>query len=254
VRTPDGTIGWVASQYLAGADAGVREIEEPSQYVLTVGGVRLRQQPGTDQPVVVEDLGQGARVTAVSTEQRSADDHVWLEVRTENGDVGWVAREYLRMVSGAGSSAGPDFGLSDEADCQFTFEELWPCIQAAAAEYGTDAEVIAGILMQESTLKNYLVHRDGTGHGLIGLDDNGLLPDFERWSGLECGRGQTATCIPPHQQIEYCAKVIADYGRRYGGAFEACRAWHRGERLRDDAAGVAYEQLIRGHIRSLFGH
>jgi hypothetical protein len=247
-------IGWVASQYLTSADCRVEEIEEPSQYVLVAAGVRLRKRPGTNQPVIIEDLGQGTRVTAVSTQQRSATGYVWLEVRTDDGVVGWVAREFLRLADSGTSTATLDFGLSDAADHQFAFADLWPCIQAAGAEYGIDAEVVAGIVQQESSCKNYRVHLDGTGHGLIGLDDNGLLPDFERWSGLSCGRGQAAISIPPARQIEYCAKVIADYARKYGGAFAAARAWHRGERLRDDTAGQKYERLIRGHIRNLFGH
>src|SRR5262249_49782932 len=162
-----------------------------------------------------EDLGRATHVTAVSTEQRSADDHVWLEVRTDDGKSGWVAREFLRQVTGGGSASttGADFGLSNDANCQFSFQELWPCIQSAAAEYGTDAQVIAGIVQQESHFKNFIVHDDGTGHGLVGIDDNGLMSDFEGWSGLSCGRGAAAIAIPPAVQLEYCARTIADYAR-----------------------------------------
>jgi hypothetical protein len=253
VRTPSGTVGWSAAQYLVAADSPTREIEEPSQYALTAAGVRLREQPGIRRRIVIQDLGQGTRVTAVSTEQRSADGHVWIEVRTDDGTSGWVAREYLRLLNNGTAGADADFGLSGEGDRQFSFEELWPCIQSAAAEYGTDGQVIAGILKQESGFKNYLVHHDGTGHGLIGLDDNGLLPDFERWSGSSYGRGRAASAIPPAQQIEYCAMIIAGYARKYGGAYAGCRAWHRGERLMDDQRGQHYEDLIRGHVRQLFG-
>jgi len=235
------------------ADGGTQEVEEPKQYILAEDQVRLREQPGTDQPIG-RNLGQGTRVTAVSTEQRSAGDYIWLEVRTDAGEVGWVARDFLRQASSGGSSPGGEFGLSAEADRQFTFDELWPCIQSAASEYGTDSEVLAGLLNQESSFKNHRVHADHTGHGLIGLDDNGMLPDFERWSGLQCGRGVTADPIPPEPQIEYCARILSEYGRKYGGSYAAARAWHRGERLRDDALGQNYERIIRSRVGELFGH
>jgi cell wall-associated NlpC family hydrolase len=254
VRTADGTMGWTASQFLIPADTPVAEMDEPNQFVVTAQGVRLRERAGTNQPIVIEDLGQGRRLTAVSTVQRAANGYVWLEVRTEQGATGWVARDFVRLVGAGGAESGADYGLSSEANCQFSFQDLWPCIKQAAAEYGTDAEVIAGITKQESGFKNYIVHHDGTGHGLIGLDDNGMLPDFERWSGMRCGRGHAATCIPPALQLEYCAMIIADYARKYGGAYAAARAWHRGERLRDDERGQNYEALIRAHVRELFGH
>ncbi|QRK12371.1 hypothetical protein JQX13_21510 [Archangium violaceum] len=39
-----------------------------------------------------------------------------------------------------------------------------------AKKYGADPKVVAGIIARESSFKNHGVHRDGTGHGLIGLD------------------------------------------------------------------------------------
>lgn len=90
-----------------------------------------------------------------------------------------------------------------EPDHIFGFAALWPTIQVAAGTYSADAQVLAGIIQQESGFTNFRVHRDGTGHGLLGLDDNGLLPDFEKFSALSCGRGQNAISIPPKLQIEY---------------------------------------------------
>jgi cell wall-associated NlpC family hydrolase len=252
VRTPGGTVGWAAAQFLTPSDSPVTEVEEPERYAVALDGVRMRQQPGTDQPIVIEDLGQGTQLTAVSTEQRSADGYVWLEVRTDDGRSGWVARDFLRQA-GAGGASDDAYGLSGEGDHQFSFQDLWPCIRSESSDYGTDNQVIAGILFQESGFKNYLVHNDGTGHGLIGLDDNGLLPDFERWSGLSCGRGRSASPIPPAKQIEYCAMIIAGYARKYGGAYAGSRAWHRGEGLMNDDRGQQYEALIRSHAKRLFG-
>lgn len=145
-------------------------------------------------------------------------------------------------------------GLSTAENAQFTFQQLWPYIQRYSQQYGADPKVVAGIIAQESTFKNHRVHRDGTGHGLIGLDDNGRLPDFERWSGLKIGRGRSAKTIPPEKQIEYLAKTIGDLTRNHrGNAWAAAREWHRGHPSKIwDAAGSRYEQLIRAKVRELF--
>jgi hypothetical protein len=111
---------------------------------------------------------------------------------------------------------------------------------------------MAGIIMQESGFRNFQVHRDGTGHGLIGLDDNGLLPDFERWSGMRVGRGASAATIPPEKQIEYLAMKLGEMSRQYGSPFAAARAWHRGPGAMNDSRGRHYESLIRAHIARLF--
>lgn len=73
--------------------------------------------------------------------------------------------------------------------------------------------VLAAIAYQESSFRNYRVHLDGTGHGLIGLDDNGMLPDFESWSGLSIGRGPEAEMIPVGQQLNYLGFAIARYAK-----------------------------------------
>lgn len=146
----------------------------------------------------------------------------------------------------------PDGTLSMEPEHRFSFEDLRPTIEDAAREFGTDPGVVAGILYQESGFRNYRVHNDGTGHGLVGLDDNGLLPDFERWSGLHIGRGANAAVIPPESQIRYLAKMLADWTQKYGDAYAGARAWHRGEGLMNDARGQQYEQLIRTHAANLY--
>lgn len=104
------------------------------------------------------------------------------------------------------------------------------------------------------TLRNWRVHHDGTGHGLGGLDDNGELPGFEQWSRVTVGRGYDAISISPALQIEYIAKRLGEMTARYGSPFTATRVWHRGPnpQLYNDARGVQYEQLIRGHIAALF--
>ncbi len=153
----------------------------------------------------------------------------------------------------AGASPGPNGRLSLEPDHLFSFAELWPVIQAASRTHQVDGRVIAGICRQESGFRNWRVHRDGTGHGLFGLDDNGLLPDFERWTGVQVGRGYRADIIAPELQIEYACYQMARYTAKFGDPYTAARAWHRGERLMWDQLGANYEALIRAHVRALFG-
>jgi hypothetical protein len=150
-------------------------------------------------------------------------------------------------------SLASDTGLTSEPDHHFTFQELWPTIQTAGDRVSFSSEVLAGIIQQESSFTNWRVHNDGTGHGLLGLDDNGLLPGFEQWSGLRIGRGLNAVSIPVVPQITYAAIVLAKYAQTYGDSYAAARAWHRGQGAMNDALGQAYEQLIRKHVADLFG-
>ncbi len=154
------------------------------------------------------------------------------------------------------TSRATSHALPQAQNAQLSLGELWPYIDSYARKYGADPKILAGIIQQESSFRNFQVHRDGTGHGLIGLDDNGLLPDFEKWSGQSFGRGANAKTIPPELQVEYLAKTIGEGTRHYGDGFSAARAWHRGGGAMNDARGREYEQLIRGHINSLFpgGH
>ena len=109
------------------------------------------------------------------------------------------------------------------------------------------------VAYQESGFRNYIVHNDGTGHGLFGLDDGGLLPDYERWSGTYVGRGSLASTIPPEKQIEYAAMMLARYAQIYGDPYIGTQVWHRGPSLWPDAAGQNYNRLIRQHVRNLYG-
>lgn len=156
---------------------------------------------------------------------------------------------------------GPVTGtLPNDPNRQFSLQELMPTIDRYAQQYGFDPKVLAGMIAQESSFKNHLVHRDGTGHGLLGYDDNGLLPEFEQWvrrtkpgqEGYSAGRGHSASSIPPEWQIEFAAKKLAEYSDRYGGDMAAARAWHRGPGAMNDWRGYNYQDLIQGHMNRLF--
>ncbi|MHB8872109.1 MAG: C39 family peptidase [Myxococcaceae bacterium] len=144
-------------------------------------------------------------------------------------------------------------GLPQGRDAQMSLQQVWPYIEKYAKQYGADPKVIAAIFQQESGFKNYGVHFDGTGHGLAGLDDGGLLPAFEKWSGMKVGRGPGAKTIPPEKQIEFVCKAMAEMTRKHGGdALAAAREWHRGAGGMNDSRGYHYQSLIQAHIKSLF--
>lgn len=79
--------------------------------------------------------------------------------------------------------------LSGARDAQFTFQQLWPAIDRYARQYGADPHVLAAIVMQESSFKSWGVHRDGTGHGLIGLAAQG--------AGRRARRARCGTSFAP---------------------------------------------------------
>lgn len=157
--------------------------------------------------------------------------------------------------------------LSTAAEHRFRLAELWPAIaeqaRAYGAAYGVDpkllAKYMAGIVQQESGFRNFRVHRDGTGHGLIGLDDNGLLPSFEASMHFRVGRGRNAKIIPPELQMQFLAQSLAQMAARNRrrhpenqGLDAAARQWHRGPGAMNGSLGYRYQSLIRTHVRALF--
>lgn len=150
-----------------------------------------------------------------------------------------------------GGTAATRFSMAP--DHQFSFAELWPLIQTYSAQYGSDPRILAGMVQQESTFHNYRYHLDQTGHGLLGLDDNGLRKDFEAWSGLYIGPGTTANIVPVEPQLEFAARQLRRYQDAYRGEGEyvGARAWHAGGAGRNNANGQNYERLIKQRIAEL---
>jgi len=223
----------------------------------------LRSKPG-----IVDRNSRGPLVTQLKTLLRAAGFYSGV-INDQMGDMGIEALKkaksalkltgpadvagpttFATLKKAAGRSPTAGATLSNARNRQFTLAELAPTIIANAKKYAVNPRLLAGIIKQESTYKNYIVHNDGTGHGLIGLDDNGLKPDFERWSGFKVGRGASAVSIPPGKQIEFLAMTISTLARNYyqGNQFAAAREWHAGAGGFDGADGRLYERLVRGHM------
>jgi soluble lytic murein transglycosylase-like protein len=125
---------------------------------------------------------------------------------------------------------------------------MMPHIDKLSKAFGIDRNVVAAIIYQESRGKNLLVHKDGTGHGLIGLDDNGRLSDFEQFVGKTFKRGhKIKEPLPARGQIDYLVDTLSESRKRYGGDMDrAIREWHRGpsKKAQDDELGKFYNKLI----------
>jgi cell wall-associated NlpC family hydrolase len=108
VRASAGSAGWVAGEFLDQVqDRG------PERYSVTEDGVRMRAQPSTSATILVDNLGLGAVVTALSDQVSTADGHDWRNVRSSDGQAGWVANDLLtelpaddRDGGGLGGSIG----------------------------------------------------------------------------------------------------------------------------------------------------
>ncbi len=168
-----------------------------------------------------------------------------------------TAKKTVRLIgpqlptpgSGSVSSLEP---FSTRADAKIGFNALYPSLQKIARKYKVDVKLLSAVVYQESTFTNWRVHPDGTGHGLVGLDDNGLLLDFERWACMKVGRGQLARTIPVAPQLEFLGMRMKQMVRKYGNSMAAARAWHRGAGGMWDALGDKYANLITNRINQLF--
>lgn len=184
-----------------------------------------------------------------------ASTHLLVSIQRPDGLVGTYSfrHEELAALQPPAPPAPAQQQLTSELDKLWSLQDLLPLFNQYGQQYGYDPKTLAAIAYQESGFKNWRVHMDGTGFGLFGLDDNGLLPDFERWSGLNVGRGDQHRPVTPNQQIEYAAMQLRKYQDQLGDAILAAQAWHRGMGAYQDELGVNYGNLIRSHIRTLFG-
>lgn len=191
------------------------------------------------------ELGQQGRIRVLF-----ASDSILVWVLRHDGLSG--VYKLLHTQSQQAVPAPQSGELSSELEKVWSLQELLPLFNQYATKYGFDSVVLAAIAYQESGFKNWRVHLDGTGFGLFGLDDNGLLPEFERWSSLQVGRGDQHRPVTPNQQIEYAAMQLKKYQDQLGSAILAAQAWHRGLGAYQDQRGVDYGNLIRTHIARLF--
>jgi len=105
VQSSDGQAGWVAGEFL-----GPVQDQSPEQSSVIEDGVRMRAQPSTSATILIDNLGLGTIVTAVSDQLTTADGHNWRNVQSSDGEVGWVASEFLTERPDDGQPASGQLG------------------------------------------------------------------------------------------------------------------------------------------------
>jgi hypothetical protein len=75
-----------------------------------IAGVSLRQAPGTGDRLNI--LADGALLTALGGEQEAAG-RTWLQVTDADGNVGWVAKEFVVVSRAAAAAVTPDSPRDD---------------------------------------------------------------------------------------------------------------------------------------------
>lgn len=166
-------------------------------------------------------------------------DRPWVQIRI--GDVtGWIALELTADHIIGLPTAEPDERI-------YTLSELLPL----ATQIEFPSLILLAIARQESGFKNWRVHHDQTGHGLFGLDDNGLLPEYEAFTNTSVGRGPSAQIMPIELQIAYAKHKLQQLSTQFGGPYNAARVWHRGAGQWQDSLADNYEALIRQHEQDI---
>ncbi len=108
VRTGGGTTGWVAVEYLAFVQSWAR-FAVGDLAVVDTPRLNCRSAPGLDSGVIYV-MGAGTEVDILDG-PASVDGYHWYKVESADGEVGWVAGEFL--VPGV-DAPGSDFGKGDD--------------------------------------------------------------------------------------------------------------------------------------------
>ncbi|MGA9521686.1 MAG: hypothetical protein WBV82_09490 [Myxococcaceae bacterium] len=182
--------------------------------------------------------------------RRQTQNHTGYADANANHHANTYANGWGQQTGGGGGYVYPSYDysqpndyqyrdLSTAKDATFNWAQMKPEVTKYAKAHGVDPHLLAAVMLQESgidqknpTWKNWKVHHDGTGHGLIGLDDAGKLPEFEKWLHDSnkvdyLPKLKNADAIKPEWQIEYLAKELATSQKKYG-QMGAAILWHTG--------------------------
>lgn len=134
---------------------------------------------------------------------------------------------------------------------RFTYPELRPAIESSARRHRVSPMTIAGIIAQESSYRNLVIHRDGTGRGLIGLDSGGQLDNYLRWAGAPAiDPAGDERVLTPEVQIEFLAMRIREMMDDNGWTeARAIIGWHASARF--DIEAQDYGDHVRDKITAV---
>ncbi|MED4136758.1 SH3 domain-containing protein [Priestia megaterium] len=107
IKTAAGQTGWVASQYLQAGSASSAPAKDSGSTssksaVVNASSLNVRSSASTSASVVT-NLPRNSKVTVVN------ESGSWSQIKTSNGQTGWVASQYLQADSGS-STLAKDFG------------------------------------------------------------------------------------------------------------------------------------------------
>ena len=111
VKLANGTVGWANSSYIkvstttsdsnTGSNQGAGSTNSttsfPAQGVVTATTLNVRSGARTDREIVAK-ITKNAKVTVAS------ELNGWYKIKLENGTVGWVSKEYIKISSSSTSS------------------------------------------------------------------------------------------------------------------------------------------------------
>ncbi|MBX3069391.1 MAG: SH3 domain-containing protein [Thermomicrobiales bacterium] len=103
VSTSAGVAGWVSAEYVELAPAIPPAIGDTIAVVL--GPLNLRET-ASEEASVVGKLNEGARAAVV--DGPIAGNFTWYQVEAENGDIGWVAADYIKVTAPEGFEPGKE--------------------------------------------------------------------------------------------------------------------------------------------------
>jgi N-acetylmuramoyl-L-alanine amidase len=101
----NGDVAWAIGEALAPAGSNARPgLAKGEQVIIDTDWLNLRAEAGITKTVI--GVLPGGTALIVSNGPRAADGYDWYEVETQDGQLGWVAGEYLVATPGVGFALG----------------------------------------------------------------------------------------------------------------------------------------------------
>lgn len=100
-----------------GPTEGGTEVNEQVK-VIANGGLNVRSGPGTSYSIV-SSVTQGTIVTRIRKNVATANGYVWDKIRLSNGIEGFVATNYLQIITGTGNNLSAEQVKIVKAYCRF---------------------------------------------------------------------------------------------------------------------------------------
>lgn len=172
---PDGRKGYISSGYIK----EIGTISNCNETVtLTGNGVYVRNGPGRDKTTVVASLSKGQNVTRIEKgKYNNIDGYNWDRIRLSDGRTGYIASNYLKLVSTAGEQFKEN-GTNLVCEPNVTVENIKKTysnvvIKNLEGKTVTTGNIGTGYTMQVGD-KKYTIEKTGDldGDGLIDAIDS----------------------------------------------------------------------------------